>query len=48
MQFIQARNYTRGPRRGPIELVVIHTMENDEKPDGAENVARWFAGPTAP
>lgn len=45
---IQARNYTRGPRHSSIDLIVIHTMENDEKPDGAENVARWFAGPTAP
>lgn len=48
MQFIRARHYTEGPRRGPIELVVIHTMESPEKPDTAEAVARWFAGSTAP
>jgi N-acetyl-anhydromuramyl-L-alanine amidase AmpD len=48
MEFIQARNY--GPRLASrkIDIIVIHTMENDEKPDGAENVARWFAGTTAP
>jgi N-acetyl-anhydromuramyl-L-alanine amidase AmpD len=45
---IQARNYTRGPRRGPVDVVVIHTMESPEGADTAENVARWFAGSTAP
>jgi N-acetyl-anhydromuramyl-L-alanine amidase AmpD len=45
--FIQARNYTRG-RSGPIDVLVIHTMEAPEKPDTAENVAKWFAGSTAP
>lgn len=47
MQFIQARNYTKG-RIKPIRLVVIHDMEAPEKPDTAENIASWFAGPTAP
>jgi N-acetyl-anhydromuramyl-L-alanine amidase AmpD len=47
MQFIQARNFTRG-RSAPIDVLVIHTMESPEKPDTAEDVARWFAGPTAP
>lgn len=47
MQFIQARNYTR-ERSVPIDVLVIHTMESPEKPDTAENVARWFAGSTAP
>ena len=45
--FIQARNYTKG-RSGPIDVLVIHTMEAPEKPDTAENVAKWFAGSTAP
>src|SRR4051794_14169828 len=45
--FIQARNYTRA-NRTTIDLLVIHTMEAPEKPDTAENVAKWFAGPTAP
>lgn len=45
--FIQARNYTRG-RKQPIELIVVHDMEAPELRDTAENVGRWFAGPTAP
>jgi N-acetyl-anhydromuramyl-L-alanine amidase AmpD len=45
--FVQARNYTRG-RSVPIDVLVIHTMESPEKPDTAESVAAWFAGPTAP
>ncbi len=45
--FIEARNYTTG-RPGQIELVVLHAMEAAEKPDTAEAVARWFAGPDAP
>lgn len=45
--FVQARNYTKASRKS-IDLLVIHTMEAPEKPDTAENVARWFAGPTAP
>lgn len=47
MRFIQARNYTKG-RSCSIDVLVIHTMENAEKPDGAENIAGWFAGSTAP
>lgn len=46
-RFIQARNYTIVPSR-KIDLVVIHTMENAEKPGSAAMVARWFAGPAAP
>lgn len=45
--FIQARNYHRG-RIEPIELLVVHDMEAPQGADTAENVARWFAGPTAP
>lgn len=43
-----AKNYTKGPRKGKIRLIVIHTMESQEKPTTAESVAKWFAGPTAP
>src|SRR5262249_13152262 len=35
------------PRRRAPNLIVIHTMENAEKPDKAEEVALWFAGKTA-
>lgn len=45
--FIQARNYTPG-RTDAIDVIVIHAMEAPDKPDTAENVARWFAGPSAP
>lgn len=45
--FIAARNYTKG-RQGPIDLLVIHAMEAAERPETAEAVARWFAGPDAP
>jgi N-acetyl-anhydromuramyl-L-alanine amidase AmpD len=45
--FVQARNYTRG-RSNAIDVIVIHTMESPEKPDTAESVAAWFAGPSAP
>lgn len=43
-----AKNYTKGPRKGSIRLIVMHSMESQEKPDTAESVAKWFAGPTAP
>lgn len=43
------RNYRRGPRRAKkIDLVVIHVMQNQEKPGVARNVAAWIAGPKAP
>lgn len=45
--FIQARNYYPG-RRKKIRLIVWHDMESPEAHDAAENVARWFAGKTAP
>lgn len=47
MRFVQARNYTRG-RTSSIDVLVIHTMENKENPDSAENIANWFAGSSAP
>jgi N-acetyl-anhydromuramyl-L-alanine amidase AmpD len=31
-----------------IDLIVLHSMESSEKPNTAENVAAWFAGPKAP
>jgi hypothetical protein len=47
--FIQAKNFQRFfPQKRPIRSIVIHTMEAPEKPATAENVARWFAGSTAP
>lgn len=46
--FIQAKNATLlYPNRQAPTLIVLHTMENAEKPYQAENVALWFAGRTA-
>lgn len=42
--FVESPHVTRtGGRR--IDLIVIHTMETDEKGDTAENVAQWFRNP---
>lgn len=46
--FVQAKNYTRGRYGTPISVVVIHTMESQEKPSTARNVALWFASESAP
>lgn len=49
-QFVQARNYTRlvpSPER-QVSLVILHSIEADDKPSTAEAVAHWFAGPNAP
>ncbi|HMJ52024.1 MAG TPA: N-acetylmuramoyl-L-alanine amidase [Polyangiaceae bacterium] len=46
--FIKARNFTKGRYGSPVTLVVLHTMENAEKPMAARAVAQWFAGDTAP
>ena len=41
-QHIQARNFTNTNGRR-VDLVVMHTDEANERPDNAENVARFFA-----
>lgn len=43
-----AKNYTKGPKNRKVRLIVIHTMESQEKPGTAKQVAKWFSGPTAP
>ena len=45
--FIQAANFTPA-QRTRVDLVVLHSMENSEKPSSARGVAEWFAGPNAP
>lgn len=47
MEFIRARHFTPTSGR-KVDVVVIHTMESPEGLTTAEDVARWFAGPTAP
>ncbi len=44
--FVPSPHVTRTNGR-KIDLVVIHTMEMDEKGDTAESCARWFQNPTA-
>lgn len=49
MKFLQAKSFSRAERKpGAVTLVVIHTMEAPEGAATAENVASWFAGPSAP
>jgi N-acetyl-anhydromuramyl-L-alanine amidase AmpD len=44
--FVESPHVTRtGGRR--IDLIVIHTMEMDEKGETAENCAQWFRNPAA-
>jgi hypothetical protein len=46
--FIAARNYTKvDPGRGVL-WVVLHAMQNQEKPGRAKAAARWAAGSSAP
>ncbi|HKQ02662.1 MAG TPA: peptidoglycan recognition family protein [Actinomycetes bacterium] len=45
--FIPARNYTPASR-DQVALVVLHSMESQEKPGTARRVAEWFAGENAP
>jgi len=40
-----AVHFTKGPRKNPMRLIVIHSMESQEKPDTAETVAAWFSDP---
>ncbi|NUP06849.1 MAG: hypothetical protein HOW73_12425 [Polyangiaceae bacterium] len=45
--FVQAKHF--GTTRGAaIDTIVLHSMEAVEKPETAERVAAWFAGPSAP
>ena len=46
--FIQAKNYTVGRAGKSVRMIVLHTMETPETDGRASNVAKWFAGETAP
>jgi len=41
--FIQAMHYRAVNPGRHIQLIVLHSMESQEKGDTAENVAKWFA-----
>jgi len=45
--FLQARNYTPGPRT-EVKWLVIHTAETGEVKHAARNLMQWCAGPSAP
>lgn len=45
LPFVEAANFTPAARK-VIDLVVIHSMENQEKPGTARAVAEWFADPS--
>lgn len=47
LKFIQSKNYTPAARI-TCRVIVIHCMENPEKPGQALAVAKWFSGPNAP
>jgi N-acetyl-anhydromuramyl-L-alanine amidase AmpD len=47
MKLVPAKSFTPAARTA-VDLVVIHTAEAHERPQTAENVAAWFAGPQAP
>lgn len=43
-RFVQALNFTPSGRTA-VDLIVLHSMESQERKDTAENVAAWFADP---
>lgn len=46
---VLAKNFRVANRpASSVRLIVLHTMEAAEKPETAENVAKWFAGAGAP
>jgi len=43
-----AKHYTAGRQGHDIQIIVIHSAENQELPGQAAHLAQWFAGATAP
>lgn len=43
-----AKNYTKGRGGDEIDILVIHTAENQELPGQAAHLVQWFAGASAP
>jgi len=48
ISFVQSKNYTVGRYGTAVGLVVIHDMENPERPGSEDGVAAWFANKLAP
>ncbi len=43
-----AKNYTKGREGHHIQVLILHSAENQELPGQAEHLAQWFAGENAP
>jgi hypothetical protein len=43
-----AKNYTKGRQGHTIQILVLHTAENQELPGQAVHLGQWFAGASAP
>lgn len=43
-----AKNFTAGRQGNEIDILVIHSAENQELPGQAAHLVQWFAGDTAP
>jgi N-acetyl-anhydromuramyl-L-alanine amidase AmpD len=43
-----AKNYTKGRQGNSIQVLVLHSAENQELPGQAKHLVQWFAGSTAP
>lgn len=43
-----AKHYTKGQANRKVRLIVIHTMESQEKPGTAAQIAKWFSSDKSP
>ena len=43
-----AKNYTKTRRGHSLQIIVLHSAENQELNGQAVHLGQWFAGPTAP
>lgn len=43
-----AKNFTSGRQNHQVQVIVLHSAENQELPGQAAHLAQWFAGTTAP
>ena len=47
-QVTTAQHYSAGRQGHEIQIIVLHTAENQELPGQAAHLTQWFAGKTAP
>ena len=43
-----AAHYSKGRQGHTVQIIVLHSAENQELPGQAQHLERWFAGSTAP